>query len=760
MEKDRRRRYETASAFAADIVRYRRNEPVEAGAPSAWYRARKFARRHRLGLIVAAIVALSSAVVAWMWVDSAVRLDRARRTVAESRTEVELRALEARRHRYVADIRQAFELVQSGQTPHVLELLDKWQPSPGGPDVRNFAWYYVLRLCHDERRTLRGHKGAVYHAEFSPDGRTLVSCGRDGTVRFWEVATGRCLRTIEAHGDEVNDAAFSPDGRSLATAGDDGAIKVWDVETGVEHARISAHKGDAIAVRFSPDGQRLISAGRNDFMLKLWDRATQKELASKRAHELAITGLVQAPDGKTIATTSDDGYAKLWNIADLTLKKSIPCGRDVYGLAFSSDGSQLATADAAGRVRTWDRSSGNPKIVIAAHGVDAQAVAFLDGDRLLVSGDGHGCLRMSDAGTGKILDTLNGHIAKIWGITVSPDGTTFATVSSDGTLRLWDARLPQRWVAASVWDGTGTWPLAFTPDGQALVSAGCVGGKLFLPKDGGAGHYFDTNLEVRGIDPKTGAKLLHRILAERQKCSSSWLAEDGATVVFVRPDDSATAWDVATGRKLTTFDSIVTPGRFQVGYAHPPGEPIEVVDLGTGQRHALRGTESAALVTSAAAAGLVALRDGNELTIWDLAADRKRRARRGVGAAWSAAKFSPDATILAAAESSPMPGPIRLWDVKTLELIDSLEGHSASVKDMDFSPDGKVLASVGSEGAVKLWDVAARVELFTLRLPFSPIPPLRFAPDGRSLAFIAPVHDKNPVVLLQTTLPDDLAPEQ
>jgi serine/threonine protein kinase len=212
LEKDRRRRYETAGALAADIVRYRKHEPVEAGPASAWYRGRKFIRRQRLVLTLTGTVVFSLAVVGAIWAYSVVRLNRARRDVADSRAEIARRSFEARRYRYVADIRQAYELLKNGQGPEALGLLNKWQPVADSPDVRNFAWRYLLRLCHDERRTLRGHKGAVYYAEFSPDGRTLVSCGQDGTVRLWQVATGKPVLPIAVHSSEVNAAAFSPDG--------------------------------------------------------------------------------------------------------------------------------------------------------------------------------------------------------------------------------------------------------------------------------------------------------------------------------------------------------------------------------------------------------------------------------------------------------------------------------------------------------------------------------------------------------------------
>ena len=77
------------------------------------------------------------------------------------------------------------------------------------------------------------------------------------------------------------------------------------------------------------------------------------------------------------------------------------------------------------------------------------------------------------------LATLNGHTGKIWGISVSPDGTTFATVSSDGTVKLWDARLPQPWLAIPVQTYCG--PLAFTPDGQTLIVADLVEGSDSIP---------------------------------------------------------------------------------------------------------------------------------------------------------------------------------------------------------------------------------------------------------------------------------------
>ncbi len=117
LQKERRRRYETAGALATDIVRYRKHKPIEAGPPSAWYRCRKFVRRHRPAVTMTAVVVTSLAALGGIWTYSAVHLDRARQTVEASRVEIQRRFTEARRHRYVADMQQAYQLAQSGDGP-------------------------------------------------------------------------------------------------------------------------------------------------------------------------------------------------------------------------------------------------------------------------------------------------------------------------------------------------------------------------------------------------------------------------------------------------------------------------------------------------------------------------------------------------------------------------------------------------------------------------------------------------------------------
>jgi WD40 repeat protein len=281
-----------------------------------------------------------------------------------------------------------------------------------------------------------------------------------------------------------------------------------------------------------------------------------------------------------------------------------------------------------------------------------------------------------------------------------------------------------------------------------------------LPPNGAAAYAVDATVEVNGFDPKTGAKRFHRVLERGQEVLGLLLARDGALALVIRPDKSATAWEVTTGSRLATIDHFASGhlGGSGLVAVRPPGRPFEQLDLATGQRRDLKGTEYYGELAAALEAQILALQTADELAIWDLATNQLRRTRRGVRTGPRGATFSPDATVLATGSTEPR-GVIQLWDVNTLELLDSLPGHSALIEELDFSPDGRVLASLDRDGIVKLWDVVARAELLTLR-PFHALSSIRFTPDGRTLAFRAAADGKGWIYLLGTALPEDLASEE
>ncbi len=502
-----------------------------------------------------------------------------------------------------------------------------------------------------------------------------------------------------------------------------------------------------------------------DKLVKLWDLATFKPLRSITASAHALENIVFSPDGKAVATVGCDGYANVWNSTDLSIMNyhhvTSPHRplRPVYDLAFSADGARIVTGDVAGLIRVWDRSSFALRSEFGGeqqHTADIQSVAFLAGDRMIVSAGGYAILKLWDAATGKCLGTLLGHTDKIWGVSVSPDGSTIATASSDGTVKLWDPQPPRFAHVVPILglrDAMTPTSFSYSPDGQALIFAQGVKGKASSPVGGRPGYVVDAELDVKMFDLNTGTRTFHRILAEGVSTYGASLSPEGTLVVFTFPDLTAATWQVATGKRLNTFERVVS-----LGWAGEnrliitrPSEPLDIVNAITGRREqSLEGSDGAIILAVSRQGEKIVGRRHDQLVIWDVAANRVSRKRLVHEPDYVVSLVSPDSTLLAIGDSS---GAIQLRDIKTLDLMATLLGHSEGISRLCFSPDARTLVSSSGDGSAKLWDVEAREELLTLPEPFKRTSGLHFAPDGRTL--VVWVEGQRSVLLLPTARPGE-----
>lgn len=153
---------------------------------------------------------------------------------------------------------------------------------------------------------------------FAPDTRTLASGNADSTLRLWDTATGEGRGTLTGHASPVLALAFAPDGRVLASGDRAGMVKLWDVAAATERATLGTSVSDVLvnevtAVTFAPDGGTLAVA--IDRVVQLWDVATRRLVARLPGHEGKVKCLAYSPDGTCLASGSYDQRVRLWNVA-------------------------------------------------------------------------------------------------------------------------------------------------------------------------------------------------------------------------------------------------------------------------------------------------------------------------------------------------------------------------------------------------------------------------------------------------------------
>ena len=280
-------------------------------------------------------------------------------------------------------------------------------------------------------RTLTGHTGRVWAVAFSPDGAMLASAGSDDSVRLWQVMTGETVRTLTGHNNRhfldasVCGLAFSPDGTLLASAGIDGTIRLWETATGAAVRTLTGHAGWVRAVAFSPDGTLLASAG-EDGTVRVWQATTGALVSTLTGHTGRVWAVAFSPDGTQLASAGADRTARIWELA---------AGAVVRILADHAEGSLAADRDDK-TARTLEVATRiTRKINHIPEGV--LAVAFSPDGTQLASAGVDRTVRIWESATGAAVRTLTGHTSRVSAVAFSPDGTLLASAGNDLKVRLW-----------------------------------------------------------------------------------------------------------------------------------------------------------------------------------------------------------------------------------------------------------------------------------------------------------------------------------
>ncbi len=648
------------------------------------------------------------------------KAEAAQRGEAELRHQAQLSLVSSEHSLYLNRIALAERYWQANNQGRVDQILEACPAN-----LRDWEWRYLKRLGHSEESTLPGDQ-----VTYSPDGKLLATDGKDNSVQVRDAQTGQVV--IRLRGDNAGPfsrLAFSPDSRRVAAIGDDRTISIWDLRAGRQTLKLQLPS-------ISSAGKRDLADQTNVF----WNGSEQ----IGPVH--LLSDLAFTPDGKRIAAAgakSDMVHGGLmpdrvtvWDaVSGKKLLDVAPMG---LSIAFSADGKHMATACRAsgllgnltGAMCILDANTGRVERRIAAMGWDDRSIAYSPDGKWLASAR-HEEIKIWDPTSGKEVRTLHGHTRPVTGLSFNAESTRLASSGADETVRIWN---PTRSEALFVFRGHigDVVTVSFRPDGKFVASGGV-----------------DETVRIWNAMAPQGAR---QIPGTGSANASVAMSPDGRSIACWRERGSRLPLvlvDAATGRELRELRSAVEFGRLGGSVAFSPDskllasafqKQVQIWDAATGQERAhfagVADNYGRGLAFSPDGARLAFTAAKNSVEVWDIRDHKRLATYEGHTSTVTAIDFSPDGRRVAsggAAPGYPQRGEARIWDAATGREICKLPAHGTFVTSVAFSRDGKRLVTGNWDATVRIWDAENGQQLQLLRGHTSYVWSVAFNPAGTRL---------------------------
>ncbi|KAF4080961.1 hypothetical protein AMELA_G00155320 [Ameiurus melas] len=615
-------------------------------------------------------------------------------------------------------------------------------------------WVNKSSLGSLSRLVLHPHQNSVYYACFSPDGSKIASCGASKTLRVFKSTTGEKIQEIQAHDDEVLCCSFSPDERQIATCSSDRKVKIWNLEKGtLVRAFDVEHEEQINHCRFTNTSRRiLLATGSNDKFTntKVWNMNKQTSQNTMFGHTDGVNHCCFSPDDAYLATSSNDGTLRLFEVTSANEWKSI----DVTVLFPESDGASVSV-----RCSTWS-ADGKRIIVAAKNAVFVFDVATLGmlleirtsrlstvqycqacpNSQLLALALSHYTVELWDFEVNKKMAECSGHLSWVPCVQFSPDGSLLLSASDDQTIRLWetervhtssavalkrdfDVLFSQEDVTVATADSRNRLQVRSGPEGRVLLETAtqtsrirCLG--ICRQSPVVALGMEDGSVQVLEVPSGNTLATLHGHTKTVHHCV---FTDDGQTLITSSEDTTVRVWMWKTGQRLILeghkepvrrFHLLNNPSLSSALLSWSFDGTVKVWDLKSGEKlQDLKCHQGAVLSGDVSPDGQHFTTASADKTakVWSCSSWKMEFFLQGHKACVRSCRFSWDSERLATGDDD---GEIRLWNVVNGNLLkicsreskDSMDSfHGGWVTDLHFSPDNKVLVSTG--GYIKWWSV-------------------------------------------------------
>ena len=586
-----------------------------------------------------------------------------------------------------------------------------------------------------------GVERIVYSADFSPDGRFIVTANAKLQARVWDAQTGKFLFKLageESHKGRVFGAVFCRDEnvKRIVTAGEDQTARVWDAETGKFLVKLAGDKGHTGAVRsaeFSHSGKLIVTAS-DDGTARVWNAETGeflREMGNKDQHKGKLYKACFCPQDKLIATAGADLIVRIWDAETGILKSELKGEKGHQGwvrsVAFDCQGNRLITASQDQKIRIWNLKTKRCDIVLTGHKGEVHSVAFSNDGKFLVSGGGDesarvwelddfskGLLTLSrakrgeegedrddyndsrqvearkgpkDGHRGRMHDNPeNSHQGEVRSAAFNPDGGFIVTAGEDLTARVWDSQDGKPIFELKGHKGWVT-GAAFSKDGRRIVTA-------------------SGDMTVRVWDAVTGE---FKFWLAKENGHKGWVytasfSGDDKWIVTAGEDRTAKVWDAKTGKFL--FELAGERGhKSRVTSAAFNHDNRRIVTSGQDQTAKVWDVET-------------------KTCLLELAGERGHR-----GWVYTAAFSSNDKRIVTAGEDQTA----RVWDAGTGECLLILKGHKGWVTSAAFRNTDDRIVTAGEDKTVRIWDAETGKLLVELPEHEGWVYSAAFSPSGKQI---------------------------